>query len=144
MATVKGSQQVMSSPNTPILTKGVVTPRNMQNVPANVTTDSSNSYKREDRDALIGDDLLTTIHQTKQLPTAHSYFDTEPSATSSFEHEHNMMNIVVIHPRLLSSKLLSLEDFASPMFNMNTIMDPTQDIYHPGWKTALALSLIHI
>ena len=140
MATVEGSQQVMSSPNAPTLTRSAVSPFT-QNVPANITSDSGNESIRENKDMSIGDELLSTIRQTEQLPTAQSFFSSEPSASTSFVYEHKTMNIVVIHPRLLSSSLLSLEDFASPMFNVNTIADPDQDIFRPGWRTSLAIRI---
>ena len=137
MATVEGSQQVMSSPNAPILSKGTVSPF-PQNVPVNITSDSPSVFTQGNKDVLIGDELRTTIRQTEELPSTQSYFGSEPSTTTSFPYDHVTMSIVVIHPRLLSSKRISLEDFASPMFNVDTIIDPDHDAFRPGWRTSLA------
>lgn len=144
MALVGGSQQVMSSPTTPILTKGDIPP-SAQNVPVNVTTDSGNTFEQKEKDTSIDDDLLATIQRTEQLPTAQSYLDTELSASTSPTngYDHKMMNVVTILPRLLSSSLISLEDFASPMFNTNTIVNPDQDTFRPGWKAVLASRARH-
>ena len=72
MATVEGSQQVMSSPNAPILLKGTVSPFT-QHVPANITSDSPSVFAPENKDVSIDDELRSTIRQTEELPSARSY-----------------------------------------------------------------------
>ena len=143
MSLIKGRQQVMSSPNTHSsskLTKVSHEPAIAVNISDTETT-VLGTPKYEDlltNSECLPANLKDTFRETDQLPTATSFLQSPRNIPSS---NPPCMNLVIVHPKLLQTKSIDIEEYASPLFEISGVVCPEQTAFCPSWKHSLSLCI---
>ena len=143
MSLIEGRQQVMSSPNTHSsskLTKVSREPAIAVNISDTETT-VMGTPKYEDLSTdseCLPADLKNTFKETDQLPTATSFLQSPPNVPTS---DPPCMNLIIVHPKLLQTKSIDIEEYASPLFEISGVVGAEQTAFRPSWKHSLSLRI---